>query len=426
MPCRWVTLCLLIAAVLTAAQSHVRADPNDWPQWRGPHRDGISAETGLLKRWPDGGPKLLWKAADLGGGYSTPSVSNGRIYLLGDRSGEEYLVALDAKDGKPIWSTQIGAVGPNTMRGVEYPGTRSTPTVDGEAIYALGSDGDLVCMDTASGKLRWRKNLKTEFKGAPGSWAYAESPLVDGEVVIGTPGGTEATLVAFNKKTGDVIWKSAIPASDDARNGWQAGYSSAVVADVGGVKQYVQFIASGVVGVDAKTGKLLWRYNMPGNMNTETPVLHDNCVYVAEGGNGPKFSALVKLTADGQAVTATKVYQVRDLPNHHGGVVRIGDYVYGTSDNQLVCQEFKTGKVMWQDRSVGKGAITAAEGMLYLRGERGPVALVEATPEGYKERGRFNQPDRQRTSAWPHPVIANGRLYLRDGNILLCYDIKAN
>jgi outer membrane protein assembly factor BamB len=422
-----MTVFLSLVAALAVAGAQLRADPADWPQWRGPDRTGISSETGLLKQWPEGGPKLLWKATDLGGGYSTPSVSNGRIYLLGDRSSEEYLVALDEKDGKPVWSAKIGAVDPNPRAPQAYPGTRTTPTVDGDLVFALGSSGDLVCAATADGQVRWRKSLRTDFKGLDGEWAYSESPLVDGDVLVCTPGGTEATLVALNKKTGDVIWKCAIPASGDQRNGRPAGYSSAVIAHIGGVKQYVQFLARGLVGVDAKTGRLLWRYDLPGQMNIDTPIVHDDSVFTSQAGRGPNGNVLVKVTADGPKMTVAQVFRTtRDLNNHHGGVVRIGDYMYGTSETQLVCVEFKTGKLKWQERSVGKGSISAADGMLYVRSESGPVALVEATPDGYKEKGRFSQPDRQRTRPWAHPVIANGRLYLRDANILLCYDVKAN
>jgi outer membrane protein assembly factor BamB len=414
--------------MLAGPQSKLRADPNDWPQWRGPNRTGISTETGLLKQWPEGGPKLLWKATDLGEGYSTPSVSNGRVFLMGNRNNEEFLVALDAKDGKPVWSTKVGAVAPNTTAPAKYPGTRATPTVDEDLVYGLGSDGDLVCAETAGGKVRWHKSLRKDFAGRPGDWDYAESPLIDGDAVICTPGETDATIVALNKKTGDVIWKSAIPPTSDPRNGRPAGYSSAVVAEIGGVKQYVQFLARGLVGVEAKTGRLLWRYDLPGQMNIDTPIVHDGCIFTSQAGRGPNGNVLVRVTGDAQKMTVAEVFRTtRDLNNHHGGVVRIGDYLYGTSETQLVCVEFKTGKLIWQERSVGKGSISAADGMLYVRSESAqrPVALVEATPDGYRERGRFNQPDRQRPNPWAHPVIANGRLYLRDANILLCYDVKA-
>ena len=224
---------------------------DDWPQWRGPRRDGTSQETGLLQQWPKQGPKLLWQLPDIGDGYATPVVAGARIYLLSNRGlDNEFVQALAVKDGKPIWSTRLGKVG-NADQQPSYPKARSTPTLDGERLYALGSDGDLVCLETASGKVIWRKSLRADFGGKPGTWAYAESPLIDGDAVIVTPGGKEATLVALNKNTGAVIWKSAVPGGD------VAAYASAIVVEAAGRKQYVQFLNNGVVGVDAKSGQFL-------------------------------------------------------------------------------------------------------------------------------------------------------------------------
>jgi len=392
----------------------------DWPQWRGPTRTGISEETGLLKEWPKDGPKLLWRAPDIGSGYSTPAIVGERIYLLSNKGkDDEYAQALDVKDGKQIWSTRLGKVGPN--QGPQYPGARSTPTVEGDRLYLLGSDGDLVCLDTTSGNEIWHKNLRKDFDGKPGMWAYSESPLIDGDVLICTPGGKDATMVAINKKTGEVIWKSPIS------EGGQAAYASAIVTEAGGVKQYVQFLQKAVVGVDAKTGKCLWRYtktaeNSPANI--PTPVAHDGYVYTATGRAG---GGLVKIKAGKEGQEAEPVYFDKSLPNFIGGTVRLGDYLYGTNDKVLMCVEFKTGKVKWQDKCVGPASICYAEGLLYLHGAKGEVALVEATPEAYKEKGRFTppeQPERGNTQAWAYPVVANGRLYLRDLNVLWCYDVK--
>ena len=227
---------------------------DDWPQWRGPQRNGHSAETGLLGQWPTNGPKLLWQVNDVGSGFSTPSVTGGRIYLLGNQGlTNEFVLGLSATDGHRLWSARLGKVG-RPEQNPNYPGARSTPTVDGKLLYALGSDGDLVCLETAGGKQRWRKQLAADFAGRSGDWAYAESPLVDGDALICTPGGSNATLVALNKLTGAPIWKCAMPEADDA------GYASAIVAEFSGVRQYVQFLAKGLAGVEAKTGKLLWRY----------------------------------------------------------------------------------------------------------------------------------------------------------------------
>src|SRR5437868_3268118 len=237
--------------ILPALPGHVRGD--DWPQWRGPERTGLSRETGLLKEWPKDGPELLWKRKDIGGGYSTPAVVGDRIYLMVDRQGKEFTLALSVTDGADVWATSVGKVGPN--QGPQYPGARSTPTVDGERIYVLGSDGDLACLDKETGKLVWSRSLRKQFGGKPGMWAYAESVLIDGDTLVCTPGGKDATLAGLNKKDGETIWKCPVPGGD------AAGYASVIIADVGGVRQYVQFVANGVVGVDARTGKFLWRYN---------------------------------------------------------------------------------------------------------------------------------------------------------------------
>jgi outer membrane protein assembly factor BamB len=420
MKTRWF---LLVAVGLSLFS--LAAGAADWPQWRGPQRNGTSKETGLLKEWPKDGPKLLWQVKDVGGGYSTPSVVGDRLYLLASRDNEEFALALDVKDGHEAWSSKLGKVGANTPF-ASYPGARSTPTVDGEVLYCLGSDGDLVCLERDKGKARWQKNLKSDFGGQPGAWAYAESPLVDGDVLVCTPGGKEATLVALNKKNGDVIWKSAVPGGDPA------AYASVTVLELGGAKQYVQFLQKGVVGVDAKTGKFLWRYGKTaeGSMaNIPTPVSHEAYVYSATGQVG---GGLVKLTVDKDEVKTEPVYFSKKLPTSIGGSVLLGEYLYGTNGGGLLCVEFTTGKEKWQDKCVGAGSVCYADGMLYVHGENGDAALVEATPEGYHEKGRFTPPDqpkhRQRTppeKAWAYPVVANGRLYLRDLGMLWCYDVHA-
>jgi outer membrane protein assembly factor BamB len=407
-----------LALLLLAASGILAAD---WPQWRGPQRNGISTETGLLKEWPREGPKLLWQLKEIGSGYSTPAVVGERLYLLSNNGPDnEFVQALAVKDGKQLWSTRLGKVG-NPDQQPSYPAARSTPTVDGALLYALGSDGDLACLETATGKARWQKNLRTEFGGQPGQWAYAESPLIDGDVLVCTPGGSEATLVALNKKSGAVLWKSAVPGGD------QAAYASVIVVEAGGVKQYVQFLQKGVVGVEAKTGKFLWRYDQTAQgsaANIPTPVAHEGYVYSAAGQTG---GGLVRLKVNQGAVEAEPVYFARRLPTSIGGAVQVGGYLYGTASQALLCVDFATGTVKWQDRSIGPGAVCYADGRLYLHGENGDVALVEATPEAYREKGRFtppDPPDRGRSKAWAYPVVANGRLYIRDLGTLWCYDIK--
>jgi outer membrane protein assembly factor BamB len=416
-----VVLCLSAAALVSAATS-------DWPQWRGPGRDGISKDTGLLKQWPAGGPKLLWQVNDIGDGYSTPIVVGSRIYFMSNRGLEnEFVQALSTEDGKPIWTTRIGNVG-NPKQNPSYPKARSTPTLDGDLLYALGSDGDLACLEAKTGKIRWQKSIRKEFSGEPGEWAYAESPLVDGDLVIVTPGGAQATMVALNKKTGALVWKAAIPDGDPA------GYASAIVVQAAGRKQYVQLLSKGLVGVDAKTGQFLWRNSevAKGPAQYFTPVAQNEYVYGGALGVG---GILVRLKPEGSGVAAEQVYFVRGLPNGIGGAVVIGDHLYGTEVGQkLVSSEFKTGKVNWTAESIGWASIAYADGMLYLHGINGDVALAEATPEGYREKGRFTppaQPAHKETGPFPeksfaYPVIANGRLYIRDLGTLWAYDVKAN
>lgn len=411
---------LLVMIVVGSLPLSVHAA--DWPQWRGPERNGISKETGLLKEWPKAGPQLVWQAKNLGDGYSTPAVVGDHLYLLSSKGmSDESVISVGTKDGKPAWSTRLGKVGPN--QGPQYPGARSTPTINGDALFALGSNGDLACVEIAGGSIRWLKSLRSDFGGKPGQWAYSESPLIDGDVLVCTPGGEEATIVALNKKNGDVIWKSAIP-------GEQPAYASAIVVDVGGIKQYVQFLKKGLVGVDAKSGKLLWSYNKTAQgspANIPSPVADGPYIYSASGRGG---GGLIKLDVSNDAVTAKQVYYSNRLPTSIGGVVDIGGYLYGTGSQGLECVEFATGTVKWQDRSIGAGAVCNADGCLYLHGESGDVALVETTPEAYREKGRFTPPGRpaaknRREKAWAYPVVADGRLYIHEQGTLWSYDVRA-
>jgi outer membrane protein assembly factor BamB len=415
---RTISAALIIGIFLITLQAA------DFPQWRGPRRDGIAQEKGLLREWPKEGPKLLWQLSDIGDGYGAPAVAGERIYLLSNTGLEdEFVQALSVKDGKRIWSTSLGKVGdPNQVP--PYPKARSTPTLDGNFLYALSSDGDIACLEAATGKALWRRSLRKDFGGKPGIWAYAESPLIDGDAVVVTPGGSEATLVALNKKTGATIWKAAVPGGDPA------GYASIIAVDAAGRRQYVQFLEKGLIGVDAKTGQFLWRYSeiagSPANM--PTPVARDSYVY----NTNPRrpAAALVQLKPSADGAIAEQIYLLRGLPNDIGGSVLVGDYLYGTNtDEGLVAVEFATGKVRWKAGSIGSGSILSADGLLYLHGENGDVALVEATPEQYREKGRFTPPNQPKhpggpmEKAWSYPVIANGRLYIRDLNSLWCYQV---
>jgi outer membrane protein assembly factor BamB len=396
---------------------------SDWPQWRGPQRNGISQETGLLKEWPADGPKLLWKVSELGRGYAAPSVVGDRIYVLGNEGLEnEFVQALSAADGKRLWSTRIGNVG-NPKQNPNFPAARSTPTVEEDVLYALGSDGDLVCLQTGDGKLKWRKSLRADFGGKPGEWAYAESPLVDGDVLVCTPGGSDATVVALNKNSGELVWKCAIPEAGEA------AYSSPIIVNAAGFKQYVQLVQKGLVGVEAKTGKSLWHYAKPTsayNANIPTPFADRDRVYAGSAGTG---GGAVKLKAKDGGVEAEQLYFNPKLPTAIGSVVKVGDFLYGTTGTTLTCLDFASGEVKWQERAVPAGAACLADNRLYFHTEKGDVVLVEPSPEAYKEKGRVTPPDQpkrlnQMEKAWAYPVVANGKLYIRDHGMLYCYAVK--
>jgi outer membrane protein assembly factor BamB len=415
MKSRWLLFVVCVFSITVAASAA------DWPQWRGPDRNGISKESGLLKEWPKQGPKLLWHVNDIGNGYSTPAVAGGRIYLVSNKGlDDEFVQARRVKDGEPVWTTSIGKVGPNTPA-YPFPGSRSTPTVDGAFLYALGSDGDLVCLKASDGTKVWHKNLRTDFGGQPGQWAYSESPLVDGDLVVCTPGGKDATLVALDKRKGSEIWKSAVPGGD------KAAYASIIVVEIGGLKQYVQFLGDGLVGLDAKDGRFMWRYGKTGATpaNIPTPVAGGSYVYSASGMAG---GGLVKLKLAKDVITADPVYFHKNLPTSIGGSILLDQFLYGTNGRGLMCVEYTTGKEKWQEMGVGAGAVCYADGRIYVHGEdTGAVALVEATPLGYLEKGLFtppDQPDHGKSKAWTYPVVANGRLYLRDMGVMWCYDIK--
>jgi outer membrane protein assembly factor BamB len=394
---------------LTRAQSSEPA----WPQWRGPKRNGISAETGLAGEWPTGGPKLLWSIKDLGDGYGTVSLAGNRLYVQGGKGRQSVAHALNRADGAVVWTTPIGAE-VSDSRG---DGPRSTPTLNGERLYVLTEAGDLACLAAADGAVVWRKNILKEFHGHQPHWLISESPLIDGENVIVTPGGRGASIVALNKATGETVW-----ASSELHDG--AGYSSCVVMELGEVRAITTLSASAGVGVRASDGKLLWRYERPANRtaNIATPVFRDNKVfYTSAYGTG---GGLLTLTAKADSVTTEETYFTTDMQNHHGGVILDNGYLYGFSNAILTCIEFETGKVQWKDRSVGKGSLTLADGRLYLLSEGNVAGLAEVNPKEYIERGRFEIPD-QGLPSWAHPVVCGGKLYIRNQSLLNCYDVKA-
>jgi len=389
----------------------------EWNQFRGPNRDNLSPETGLLSSWPDSGPELSWTARGIGEGYSAVSISNGRAYTMGNIGREEKVICLDLATGREIWSVTNG----EAFRDGQGNGPRGTPSVVGGKVYSLGGNGDLSCLDAETGSVVWRKNILRDFDGRNIGWGISESVLVDGDKLICSPGGRRATIVALNRNTGNVTWTASVPTSP------QAAYSSPIAIEVGGVRQYVNYTHAGVVGVRASDGRVMWgqRESSNGTANCSTPIFYEGNIFTASGyGTG---GAMFRLQSRGGQTSSQVAYETKDMKNHHGGMVAVDGYLYGSNDpGVLTCIELRTNRVAWQNRSVGKGAVSYADGHLYVRSEGGPVALVEATPRGYNEKGRFNQPQRSGRPSWSHPVIANGKLFLRDMDNLLAYDIRAN
>ena len=563
-PCGAVALFLAVASVVHSAS----AGPFDWPQWQGPGRSAHSPQSGLLKEWPKEGPPMAWKASGLGGGDSAPSIAGGRIYGMSHRGEDEVVWALSEKDGKELWTVRIGPAYTTSWH-QSKEGPSATPTVDGERLYVMGLAGNLVCLQAGDGKLVWQRSLMADFGGRMPMWSYRESPLVDGDRVIGTPGGETNSVVALNKLTGEVIWRSFVPdkagqvapvrreagpnvfgtdavlsaldkdhnqqlsseeitgapavllALDKNQDGkltdeevaaprdpaanqspgvggrrrgqgvirmmkahsamdtdgdgvlgageitgaaaalrkvdanrdgkltedevgmkhfgpqdTGAAYSSAIAIEFGGQRQYVQFLATTVAGLSATDGKLLWRYDKPANnmkLNIATPIHHDGQVFAASAYGAGGGMARLARNAAGEFV-AEEVWFSRNMENHHGGVILHDGALFGANGGNgggyLACLDFKTGEVLWNERDsdkrrVTKGAVAFADGRIYYRTEEGPIVLIEPSRKEYLERGRFAQPERTDKPAWAHPVIANGKLYIRDQDKLFCYDIQA-
>jgi outer membrane protein assembly factor BamB len=563
---RTIALVLVIAAFAQRSSSA----QFDWPQWQGTDRTAHSKETGLLKEWPKDGPPLAWKVKGLGGGDSTPSVAAGRIYGMSHRGADEIVWALSEKDGKEIWAVKIAPAQPqNWPQSKEGPS--ATPTVDGDRLYVMGLAGNVACLQVADGKVVWQRSMVADFKGRAPMWSFRESPLVDGDKLIVTPGAEDATMVALNKRTGETIWKSVVPdrvsggqsqnrgfgggnrpnaiqtvpvlsaldkdqnkeisadelsgaptvlltldknkdgklsedeispgggsgdsqgaqrrrrgpgmmrmnkalsaldadenntideaeikgavaalkkldansdgklTDDEAGNksmsppNTGAAYSSAIAIDFGGQRQYVQLLAMTVAGVSAADGKLLWRYDKPANsmrINISTPIYYDGHVFAATAyGAGGGLAKLVK--KENGEFAAEEVWFSKSMENHHGGIILHDGALFGANGGNgggyMACLDFKTGEVLWNERDsdkrrVTKGSVAFADGRIYYRTEEGPIVLIEPSRKEYLERGRFTQPDRTDKPAWAHPVVANGKFYIRDQDTLFCYDVKA-
>ncbi len=386
---------------------------SDWPQWRGPNRNGKSTETGLLKEWPQSGPRLIWTKKGLGGGYSSPSVSMQRIVGSGYVDGDEFIWALDENSGQEVWRQKVAEAETNVGYG---DGPRSTPTIDKNLIFTLSAGGEITCLHLTKGRMFWQRNLKKEFGGRMMSgWGFSESILVDGRQVICTPGGRQGTVLALHRSTGRVLWQSR-DLKDDA------AYTSLIKVTIGGKEQYVVLTEKTLAGIQPQNGKVLWKAKRHGETAViPTPIYYENEIFVTSGYN--VGCNLFRITP-GPRFTVQEIYKNKNIKNHHGGVIQLEDYLYASNGPVLVCMEMKTGKVAWKQRSVGKGSLSYADGHLYLRSENGSVALVEANPSRFVEKSRFHQPYRSGNKSWAHPVIANGQLYLRDMGTLLCFNLK--
>lgn len=422
------SLCLTVSLLSVSSSSGADLTKGDWPQWRGPDRNGISPEQNLNWDWEQNKPKLLWTAEGVGNGYAGVAIQNNRIYTTGNGEVSQAVTAFDANNGERIWFTKLTKDVPKHG----YEGARCTPAVEGDHLYVISSNGDLFCLKTEDGSIVWEKNFVQEWDGKMMSkWGFSESPLIDGDWVLCTPGGDDAMMVALDKKTGEEIWRSPAPTGTEAgKDG--AGYASIMVTEAAGVKQYVQMTGRGVIGVRASDGKLLWNYNKIANAVANIPdvVPFGDDIFCSTGyGTG---AALIHLSPNGDGVKAEEVYflNASTFQNHHGGMVRLGEYIYagqGHNNGFPICLHIPTGEVKWggKIRGVGKksAAIAAADGHLIYRYQSGELASVKATPDGYELVGKF-KPEIVNPPAWAHPSISNGKLYLREQGALMCYDIS--
>jgi len=426
--CHSAILCGCLALAVT---THAATPDKDWPTFRGADRTGVAPDQGLLTSWSEGGPRLLWQSAGAGRGYSSLAIADGRIYTLGDApstasegneyDGDEYLVSFDQRDGKPLWKTRTGVAW--TEGKPNWHSSRSTPTVDGDRVYVLTPFGVLVCCDT-NGTQVWRTDLAKEFAGTKADgWGYSESVLVDGDRLICTPGGPQHTMVALNKLTGQLLWSCARPEDRGA------GHASIVISEIGGTRIYVQSTGSGTMGVRASDGKLLWTFDIDKTTAViPTPIVRGDLVFFVAGYK--RGGALLKQVHGSAGEVAIEVlYPLNpDLANKHGGVVLVGDYLYGDSEDRgiVFCAELMTGEIKWKSRGTGRdsASIVAADGHLYVHYADGTMALVKASPEAFEEVGHFALPGSGERPSWAHPVLLDGKLYLREGDLVLCYDLR--
>ncbi|HTM53344.1 MAG TPA: PQQ-binding-like beta-propeller repeat protein [Pirellulales bacterium] len=422
-----VLLLLVIGALLRGDLAWAQSPTGAWPTFRSAGRTGTAPDTGLLSSWPAEGPKLVWETAGAGRGYSSLAIVDARIYTLGDApstadDADEYLLCFNQADGKPLWRAKTG---PAWKTGKpNWQSSRSTPSVDEDRVYVITPHGELVCCTTA-GAEKWCKDLAKDFDGQKADgWGYSESVLIDGERLVCTPGGEKNTMVALDKHTGSTLWTASRPEDRGA------GHASIAVADVGGVRVYVQTTGSGAMGVRAKDGKLLWTYDIERTTAViPSPIVRGDLVFFTAG-YGRGGALLKQVPAGGGEIKIEEIYPIkRELANKHGGVVLVGDYLYADSDDRGIpfCAELMTGDVKWKKRGSGRdsASIAAADGKLYVRYADGTMTLVRASSEDFEELGSFKVPGSGERPSWSHPVIVDGKLYLREGDKILCYELRA-
>ena len=407
----------------SGSSASVDTSGDSWPQWRGPFQTGISPDTGLLSEWPEGGPERLWTYSEAGLGYSSYTVADGKLFTMGTRGADLVVIALNAETGEELWSQTVAQDDQKGYSTGWGHGPRSTPSFDSGKLYVLGPKGSLSALRADDGSVVWNKSLTGDFGGQAGGWGFSESPLIDGDRLLVAPGGNQAPLVSLDKNSGETIWKANIP------DAGKAEYATVVRAQIDGKKQYVKFYQQQLVGVDAESGEMLWTAEWPQGRTAviPTPIVDGNEIYITAGyGAGCK---LVRI----ESGNAQTVWENREMKNHHGGVVKIGDYLYGFSDGAgLICQSWKTGELVWNEkgRYLTKGSIHAADGLLYCLNEGdGTVTLVEASPEGFTQKGQFTlepQSDNRhpKGKVWTHPLVLNGKLYLRDQELISCFKVK--
>jgi outer membrane protein assembly factor BamB len=415
-----------IAITVASASIYCLAEGGDWHQWRGPDRTGVSSEKGLASQWSEKGPPMLFDVGGMGKGMASVAIHKDRLYTIGDRDGKVHLICCNIKNGEIVWKTPFADPkgSPN-----------GTPTVDTATgnVYAISFDGILVCCNGTTGKPIWSGSFTKDLGGKMESgWGYSESPLIDGNKLICTPGAPDAMVVALNKKDGKLIWKGPAP-QGNLRGNDGAGYSSVVVSNAQGIKQYVQLIGHGVVSYDADKGTLLWSYDRVANKtaNIPTPIIKDNFVFCSTGYDDGG-TALLEIEKKGKQLNAKEVYyrNNKELQNHHGGMVMIGDYVYmghGHNNGFPACVPLKSGENVWgRTRGAGSGsaAVVAADNKLYFRYQDGTMAMIGISPDKYELLGSFKLPTHEGES-WPHPVIVDGKLYIRDQDHLQCFDVAA-